>query len=613
MSYLAEGDLAGARTGIRGAAGQVEPTALVAYLANYQDLVWVLDDPQTELVRLTPEPSTTTAAPGDSARRRRTRLRRLGQANAATRSRLRRTPSEEGGQLREGARRGPPAVHVLHGLSLAYSGVRKEEAIRRASTSARLLARIELDALNRTLPPAPARPDLHSRRRTRESARRAGASAQGSILRLARVAQDRSQLRSAAQEPALPEARRGSEVTLSAGTRLGPYEILAPIGAGGMGEVYRARDAKLDRDVAVKVLPSQLTSNPDALARFEREAKAVAALSHPNILAIFDFGTHDGVSYAVTELLEGETLRGKLDGSTVTQRQAVDWALQIARGLSAAHGKGVVHRDLKPDNVFVTNDGHVKILDFGLAKRVDAAPDQKTSAPTGTGGGHTEPGTVMGTMGYMSPEQVRGTAGRSPLGPLLLRRDPLRAPLGPQGVQARHGERHDRGDPEGGAAGADAVGPQHLARARSHRAALPGEGPREPVPVGEGRGVRAVGGVGAFDPKRSHERVLRDPSAAARFRESDRDRCRRRPGRRRGVPLAAEARPVRRRPPAASRDRGPSVREPGLPGGRLLRRRHRGRDSGQADVAAGRSGHRARQLDALQEDDQDAASRSPRS
>jgi len=197
-------------------------------------------------------------------------------------------------------------------------------------------------------------------------------------------------------------------MSLSAGTKLGPYEILAPLGAGGMGEVFRARDTKLDREVAVKVLPAHLTSNPDALARFEREAKAVAALSHPNILAIFDFGTHDGVSYAVTELLEGETLRGKLDGSTVTQRQAVDWCLQIAKGLSAAHGKGVVHRDLKPDNVFVSRDGHVKILDFGLAKRVDAAPGEQTSAPTGTGGGHTEPGTVMGTMGYMSPEQVRG-------------------------------------------------------------------------------------------------------------------------------------------------------------------------------------------------------------
>ena len=148
-------------------------------------------------------------------------------------------------------------------------------------------------------------------------------------------------------------------MTLSAGTRLGPYQILAPLGAGGMGEVYRARDTKLDREVAVKVLPSHLTANADALARFEREAKAVAALSHPNILAIFDFGTHDGVSYAVTELLEGETLRGKLDGSTPTQMQAVEWALLIARGLSAAHGRGVVHRDLKPDNVFVTSDGHV--------------------------------------------------------------------------------------------------------------------------------------------------------------------------------------------------------------------------------------------------------------
>jgi len=194
-------------------------------------------------------------------------------------------------------------------------------------------------------------------------------------------------------------------MTLQPGTRIGSYEILAPLGAGGMGEVYRARDAKLDRDVAVKVLPAHLTADPDSLARFEREAKAVAALSHPNILSIFDFGTHGGVSYAVTELLEGETLRGKLDGSTVTQRQAVDWCLQIAKGLSAAHGKGVVHRDLKPDNVFVSSDGHVKILDFGLAKRVDAGENEQTSAPTG---GHTVPGTVMGTMGYMSPEQVRG-------------------------------------------------------------------------------------------------------------------------------------------------------------------------------------------------------------
>jgi eukaryotic-like serine/threonine-protein kinase len=201
--------------------------------------------------------------------------------------------------------------------------------------------------------------------------------------------------------------RAQHSMTLPAHKKLGSYEILAPLGSGGMGEVYRARDQKLDRDVAVKVLPQTVANDPDALARFEREAKAVAALSHPNILAIYDFGTQDGVAYAVTELLEGETLRGKLDSGPVSQNNAVDWALQIAKGLSAAHGKGVVHRDLKPENVFVTKDGHVKILDFGLAKRVDETkPGEQTSAPTGSG--RTAPGTVMGTVGYMSPEQVRG-------------------------------------------------------------------------------------------------------------------------------------------------------------------------------------------------------------
>jgi TolB-like protein/Flp pilus assembly protein TadD len=198
-------------------------------------------------------------------------------------------------------------------------------------------------------------------------------------------------------------------MSLSAGTRLGSYEILSSLGAGGMGEVYRARDTKLKREVAVKVLPEALARDPDALARFEREALAVAALSHPNILSIFDFGNQDGTAYAVTELLEGETLRGKIDAGPVSPRQVVDWAQQIAKGLSAAHGKGVVHRDLKPENVVVTKDGHVKILDFGLAKRVEeTAPDKQTSAPTGSG--HTEPGTVMGTVGYMSPEQVKGLA-----------------------------------------------------------------------------------------------------------------------------------------------------------------------------------------------------------
>jgi TolB-like protein/Flp pilus assembly protein TadD len=176
-----------------------------------------------------------------------------------------------------------------------------------------------------------------------------------------------------------------------------------------MGEVYRARDSRLDRDVAVKVLPESVAGDADALARFEREAKAVAALSHPNILAIHDFGTQGGVAYAVTELLEGDTLRGKLDAGPVSQRQAIDWGLQIAKGLSAAHDRGIVHRDLKPENVFVSRDGHVKILDFGLAKRLEApSRGEETSAPTGSGA--TDPGTVMGTMGYMSPEQLRGLA-----------------------------------------------------------------------------------------------------------------------------------------------------------------------------------------------------------
>ena len=196
-------------------------------------------------------------------------------------------------------------------------------------------------------------------------------------------------------------------MSLAAGTRLGSYEILAPLGAGGMGEVYRARDIKLDRDVAVKVLPELVAADPDALVRFEREAKAVAALSHPNILAIHDFGAQQGVSYAVMELLEGQTLREKLITGAIPQKQAVDYGVQIAKGLSAAHERGIIHRDLKPENIFVTKDGHLKILDFGLAKRVEkVAPGEETSAPTVSG--HTEPGTVMGTVGYMSPEQVRG-------------------------------------------------------------------------------------------------------------------------------------------------------------------------------------------------------------
>ena len=196
-------------------------------------------------------------------------------------------------------------------------------------------------------------------------------------------------------------------MSIAAGTGLGPYEILSPLGAGGMGEVYRAKDPRLGRDVAVKVLPASFSADPDRLRRFEQEARAAGVLNHPNITAVYDIGTHDGAPYVVQELLEGETLRTALSGGRMAQRKAIDYALQIAHGLAAAHEKGIVHRDLKPENLFVTNAGRVKILDFGLAKLTmnEARPDA-TSLPTATGA--TEPGVVLGTLGYMSPEQVKG-------------------------------------------------------------------------------------------------------------------------------------------------------------------------------------------------------------
>ena len=174
-----------------------------------------------------------------------------------------------------------------------------------------------------------------------------------------------------------------------------------------MGEVYRARDERLKRDVAIKVLPASFSQDPDRLKRFEQEAQAAGALNHPNITAVYDFGEHDGAPYIVTELLEGETLRSRLGPGAISPRKAIDYAVQIAQGLAAAHEKGIVHRDLKPENVFLTKDGRVKILDFGLAKlKLDGAESGQTDAGTVSGG--TEPGVVLGTMGYMSPEQVRG-------------------------------------------------------------------------------------------------------------------------------------------------------------------------------------------------------------
>jgi eukaryotic-like serine/threonine-protein kinase len=196
-------------------------------------------------------------------------------------------------------------------------------------------------------------------------------------------------------------------VSLKAGSRLGPYEIVSAIGAGGMGEVYRARDERLKRDVAVKVLPASYSQDADRLRRFEQEAQAAGGLNHPNITAVYDIGTHEGAPYVVQELLEGDTLRSALAGAKLSPRKAVDYALQITHGLAAAHEKGVVHRDLKPENLFVTKDGRLKILDFGLAKLTHTEEGSgATNLPTATAG--TEPGVVLGTLGYMSPEQVRG-------------------------------------------------------------------------------------------------------------------------------------------------------------------------------------------------------------
>jgi Tol biopolymer transport system component len=193
-------------------------------------------------------------------------------------------------------------------------------------------------------------------------------------------------------------------MALNAGTRLGPYEVVAPLGAGGMGEVYRAHDPRLGREVAVKVLPVAFTQDAERLRRFELEARAVGALNHPHILALYDTGSHEGMPYVVTELLDGQTLRDRLASGALPVRKAVEIAVQIARGLVAAHEKGIVHRDLKPENLFLTRGGHVKILDFGLAKLAQPFAEEG-ALETATRG--TNPGTVMGTAGYMSPEQVR--------------------------------------------------------------------------------------------------------------------------------------------------------------------------------------------------------------
>ena len=198
---------------------------------------------------------------------------------------------------------------------------------------------------------------------------------------------------------------------IAAGTKFGPYEISSTLGAGGMGEVYRARDTRLGRDVAIKILPESFSREPERVRRFKQEARTVAALNHPNILAIFDEGSHNGIAYLVSELLEGESLRERLRGGALGPRRVSELALQLAQGLAAAHAKGIIHRDLKPENIFVTQDQRLKILDFGLAKlqsRLMSAGASVQTAESEEGG--TSAGTVLGTVGYMAPEQVRGEA-----------------------------------------------------------------------------------------------------------------------------------------------------------------------------------------------------------
>jgi len=206
-----------------------------------------------------------------------------------------------------------------------------------------------------------------------------------------------------------PPRAEGPAAPVAPGSRLGPYEILDALGSGGMGEVYRARDTRLGREVAVKVLPAEYSQDPDRLRRFEREAQAAAATNHPNILVLYDIGTQDGAPYIVTELLEGETLRKALERGPLPPARAVELGLQIARGLAAAHEKGVIHRDLQPENLFLTKEGPVKILDFGLARlrapeMAPPAEEGKSPAPITS----TQEGRVLGTPGYMSPEQLRG-------------------------------------------------------------------------------------------------------------------------------------------------------------------------------------------------------------
>jgi serine/threonine protein kinase len=228
------------------------------------------------------------------------------------------------------------------------------------------------------------------------------------------------------------------------GKKLGHYKILEKLASGGMGDVYVAEDITLGRKVALKVLPAEVADSPERRERFRREARAVAALSHPNVLAIHDFGEDQGVTFAVTELLEGKTLRERLDEGSMSPVEAMEYARQTADGLGAAHSRGIVHRDLKPENLFITKGGKVKILDFGLAKLSEEGGGEETPTQTRA----TEPGTIMGTVGYMSPEQVRWgrsvTCLRSKCGAKLPTIARMSSPLAPSCTRCCRGREHSR-------------------------------------------------------------------------------------------------------------------------------------------------------------------------
>ncbi len=294
-------------------------------------------------------------------------------------------------------------------------------------------------------------------------------------------------------------------MTLTSGTKLGPYDIESMLGAGGMGEVYRARDARLNRTVAIKVLPASFSADADRMQRFMQEARAAAALNHPNILSIFDIGEANGAPYIVSELLEGSTLREQMKSGGIGSRKAIDVGLQVARGLAAAHNKGIVHRDLKPENIFVTDDGRVKILDFGLAKltrpevfeRERRCADRASEYRSGTGSGD---GRV-----YVSGAGAGEGSGPS-LGHFCAGSDSVRDALGQARVPRRDAGGHDERDFERGAGGAFRNGAKCSATAGADGAALPGEESGAALPVGGRCGVQpgiAGGQFGEFEDERA--------------------------------------------------------------------------------------------------------------